>query len=86
MQLFTSERELRLWLWVLTVVLAIYSILGPAGTRVAYLCERGLLWVSDALGQGDVFRAGYWHHYLNRDGMRRVLDIDDSSLGQASHF
>jgi len=85
-QLFTSALELRLWLWAMTVVLAIYSTLGPAGTLVAYLRERNLLWVSVALGKGDVFRAGYWHHYLGRDGMRGVLDIDHSPLGQASHF
>ena len=49
MQLFTSDREQRLWLCTLAVVVAIYSTLGPAGTLVAYLRERNLLRVSVAL-------------------------------------
>jgi hypothetical protein len=49
MSLFTSDRERRLWLWALAVVVAIYSTLGPAETLVAFLRERNLLRVSFAL-------------------------------------
>jgi hypothetical protein len=47
--LFTSDRERRLWLWTLTVLVAIYSTLGPAGTLVEALRDRNLLEVSVAL-------------------------------------
>lgn len=40
---FTSERERRLWLWALVVVVAIYSTLGLAGTLGPALIARGLL-------------------------------------------
>ncbi len=49
MSLFTSDRERRLWLWLLAVVVAIYSTLGPAQTLVAELRERNLLRLSFAL-------------------------------------
>jgi hypothetical protein len=47
--LFTSDRERRLWLWTLAVMVAIYSTLGPARTLVDALRERNLLQVSFAL-------------------------------------
>jgi hypothetical protein len=50
MYFFTGDRERRLWLWVLAVVVAIYSTLGPAQTLVGALRERNLLRVSFALG------------------------------------
>ena len=43
MPLFTSERERRLWLCSLAVVVAIYSTLGLAGTLAEVLRERNLL-------------------------------------------
>lgn len=43
MSLFTSDRERRLWLWTLAVVVAIYSTLGLAGTLAGALREQGLL-------------------------------------------
>ncbi len=43
MSRFTSPRERRLWLWILAVVVAIYSTLGLAGTLVGELRNRGLL-------------------------------------------
>jgi hypothetical protein len=49
MSLFTSDRERRLWLWTLAVMVAIYSTLGPARTLVDALRERNLLRVSFAL-------------------------------------
>lgn len=49
MSLFTSQRERRLWLWALAVMVAIYSTLGPARTLVDALHERNLLRLSFAL-------------------------------------
>ena len=46
MSLFTSDRERRLWLWTLVVMVAIYSTLGPARTLADALRERNLLVVS----------------------------------------
>ncbi len=49
MSLFTSNRERRLWLWALAVMVAIYSTLGPARTLVDALRERNLLRLSFAV-------------------------------------
>lgn len=49
MPLFTSDRERRLWLWVLAVLVAIYATLGIAGRLVEALRERDLLRVSFAV-------------------------------------
>ena len=49
MSLFTSDRERRLWLWTLAVMVAIYATLGPARTLADALRERNLLEVSFAL-------------------------------------
>lgn len=43
MSLFTSDRERRLWLWSLVVVVAIYSTLRLAGKLAAFLRESNLL-------------------------------------------
>ncbi|MDE0078161.1 MAG: hypothetical protein OXO50_11620 [Caldilineaceae bacterium] len=43
MSLFTSNRERRLWLWALAVVVAIYSTLGLARTLAGHLRTHGLL-------------------------------------------
>lgn len=40
---FTSERERKLWIWALVVVLTIYATLGLAGTLAGVLRERGML-------------------------------------------
>jgi hypothetical protein len=44
--LFVSDRERRLWFWTLTVIVGIYSTLGPARTLVDALRERNLLRVA----------------------------------------
>ena len=44
--LFSSEREKRLWLWALAVLVAIYSTLGPVQELATWLRERNLLRVS----------------------------------------
>lgn len=49
MSLFTSDRERRLWLWTLVVMVAIYSTLGPARKLADTLREHNLLRVSFAL-------------------------------------
>ena len=49
MPLFSSDRERRLWLWTLAVMVAIYSTLGPARTLADALRERNLLEVSFGL-------------------------------------
>ena len=41
--LFTSDRERRLWLWALAVVVAIYSTLGLAGRLAEVLRDHSLL-------------------------------------------
>ncbi len=43
MSLFTSDRERRFWLWLLAVMVAIYSTLGPARVLADALRERGVL-------------------------------------------
>ncbi len=43
MSFFTSDRERRLWLWTLAVVVAIYATLGLAATLVGVLRDRGLI-------------------------------------------
>ena len=43
MTVFSSDRERRLWLWTLAVVVAIYSTLGLARTLAGALREAGLL-------------------------------------------
>ncbi|MEM7017821.1 MAG: VanZ family protein [Pseudomonadota bacterium] len=43
MSYFSSERERRLWLWTLVVVVAIYASLGFARTLAEVLHDRGLV-------------------------------------------
>lgn len=45
---FSSDRERRLWLWTLAVLVAIYSTLGPVQELTATLRERNLLRVSSS--------------------------------------
>ncbi len=49
MSFFTSSRERRLWLWILAVMVAIYTTLGTAGLLAAVLRERNLLRLSNAV-------------------------------------
>ncbi len=49
MPLFTSVRERNLWLFVLVVLVAIYSTLGPAGAIASFLREHNLLRLSISL-------------------------------------
>ena len=49
MCLFTSDRDRRLWLWALIVLVAIFATLGPVGTLVEALRGRTLLRLSGAL-------------------------------------
>lgn len=50
MALFTSDRERRLWLWLLVVLVAIWSTLGLAGALVGVLRDRRLLDAAFILG------------------------------------
>ena len=50
MPLLSSDRERRLWLWTLAVVVAIYSTLGLARTLAGVLRDRDLLDGSFAFG------------------------------------
>ena len=50
MALFSSDRERRLWLWTLAVVVAIYSTLGVAPILAGVLREHGLLETFFVLG------------------------------------
>lgn len=43
MSLFTSDRERRLWIWTLVIIVAIYSTLGLQGRLVAILQDLNLL-------------------------------------------
>lgn len=49
MSFFSSDRERKLWLWVLVVLVWIYATLGPAYMLAAELRERNLLRVTFAL-------------------------------------
>lgn len=50
MSLFTSNRERRLWLWTLSLVVAIYTSLGVAGNVAGYLREHNLLAITFVMG------------------------------------
>ena len=58
MTLFSSHRERRLWLWVLSVMVAIYATLGLAQTLAETLRERGLLDISIGLFLLSMFLVG----------------------------
>jgi len=72
MSLFASDRERRLWLWALVVVVAIYSTLGPAQMLVAALRERNLLRVSFALVLLLLGAAIVWRWVKRRPGWREI--------------
>jgi VanZ family protein len=69
---FTSDRERRLWLWALAVVVAIYSTLGLAGTLAAELRERDLLEASFVLGLLLVVAAIAGSALKRRAGRREI--------------
>ena len=50
MKRFTSNRERRLWLWTLAIVVAIYSTLGLARTLAGILRDHNLLGAAFVLG------------------------------------
>lgn len=54
MAFFSSDRERRLWLWTLVILVAIYSTLGIAPALAGVLREHGLLETSFALGMALV--------------------------------
>lgn len=56
--LFTSQRERRLWLWALAVVVAIYSTLGLAGQLATVLSSRSILDASFVAGFALALAAG----------------------------
>ena len=69
---FVSDRERRLWLWALAVVVAIYSTLGLAGTLAAALRQRSLLNVSFAVAFGLVLAAIIGSALRRRPGRREM--------------
>jgi hypothetical protein len=66
MSLFTSNRERRLWLWTLAVMVAIYATLGLARTLADALRERNLLRLSFPFVLLLVVGAIAWHWVKQR--------------------
>lgn len=73
MSLFTSDRERRLWFWVLVVMVAIYSSLGPSQMLAEWLRERNLLRIS--LGAALFLGAAIivWRWAKTRPGWREIV-------------
>jgi hypothetical protein len=67
---FTSDREQRLWFWVLVVMVAIYSTLGPAQLIAQELRERNLLRVSFAVVLILAGTVVVWQRMKKRPGWR----------------
>ena len=72
MPCFTSRRELRLWLWAVAVVTAIYSTLWAAGALAEGMRERDLLGVAFALGFLFVLAAIAGSALRRRPGKKEV--------------
>ena len=72
MSLFSSDRERRLWLWTIVVIVAIYSTLGLAGTLAEALRERNLLEGSFVLGLLLVGAAVAGSGLKRRPGRREI--------------
>lgn len=72
MSSFTSNRERRLWLFALAVVLAIYSTLGLAGKLAEALRQQGLLEVSFVVGFLTVVGAIVGSELKKRPGRREI--------------
>ncbi|MCP4419928.1 MAG: VanZ family protein, partial [Chloroflexi bacterium] len=68
MSIFTSNKERRLWLWMLTVLVAIYTTLGLTRTVVDTLRERNLLQVSFAVVVFLIVAAFIWQWVKERPG------------------
>lgn len=69
---FSSHRERRLWLWTATVVAAIFSTLGVAGTVADALRERNLLRVSIALVLLILLAPAAWRWARSRPDWREI--------------
>jgi succinate dehydrogenase hydrophobic anchor subunit len=69
---FTSDRERRLWFWVLVVVVAIHATLGPAQLLAEALRERNLLRVSVVVGLLLVGAAVVGRWMKRRPGQREI--------------
>ncbi|MXW75878.1 MAG: VanZ family protein [Acidimicrobiaceae bacterium] len=69
---FSSDRERRLWLWALVVVVAIYSTLGPAPEVVGALRERNLLRVTVVVAVLLVVVPVVWRWARRRPGWDEV--------------
>ena len=70
--MFSSDRERRLWLWTLVVVVAIYSTLGPAREVVGALRERNLLRVTVVVAVLLVVVPVVWRWARRRPGWDEV--------------
>ena len=68
MDLFTSDRERRLWFWVLFVLAWIYATLGPAYVLAAQLRQRNLLQKSFAFVLLLVVAVIAWRWVKQRPG------------------
>ena len=69
---FTSDRERRLWSWLLVVLAAIYSTLGLAPMLAEELRERNLLRVSFTVGLLVVVGFVVWQWAKRRPGWREI--------------
>lgn len=69
---FTSDRERRLWIWTLAVMVAIYSTLGVARTVVDALRDRNLLRVSIAVAVLAVVGSILWRWAKTRPDRREL--------------
>lgn len=72
MDLFTSDRERRLWFWVLFALAWIYATLGPAYVLAAQLRQRNLLRVSFVLVLLLVVAVIAWRWVKQRPGWEEI--------------
>lgn len=72
MSLFASDRERRLWLWVLAVVVAIYATLGLARTLAGILRDEGLISNAFWLGLLLIAAAVVLHGLRKRPGAAEI--------------
>jgi VanZ family protein len=79
---FTSDRERRLWVWALVVVLAIWSTLGLAGRLAEQFGESGLLAVAFILGFLLAIVAVVWSALGRRPGRHEIWVV----LGVAAAY
>ena len=69
---FSSNREKRLWLGALTVLVTIYATLGFAGKVAGFLQEQGLLEIGFMIGLGLAALATFSQWLLRRPSAREV--------------